>query len=618
MGGKWRPRVSIRTARFHQFTPYAPAGPAPAIVTKIGNPVILSVAAASGVLSVDLTATHSTPAGHSIILSAVVNGGPTLHVSDSAGNTYNVDNTIKTGSATSSVAVSTHVVSAHNITALPAGGTITIAFYNFDPDVSGTAPVTRSRFVIQAYDASNLSGEIEDVSAGSAATLLTNAQQGTVETRHGNPLYFSAIGIENRTSSAATFTPESGYTQLDTTRSASSGALTCDIASVWKTTTNYGFQTANTTLSSANIFTAVTVAYKAKYPGHGVAGTNTAPAPQTRVITNADQLTTALNLANPGDTLQIGAGTYAGSFKAPGRRGTASQPITVVSASGAMLQGTGTARAYGIWLYKCSYWNISGPMVIDTNLKGIVLDISDHCTIDGAIVQNIKQEGIHLRNESTYNFIQNCTIQDVGLESPGFGEAMYVGSAFSNWGSPTDSASRMPAQQIGFPDKSDNNSFIGNTTRRVPAEAVDVKEGTIGTIIQNNNFDGTGLAGINGAEQWVDVKGQGCVISGNNGTNAGTILKYGFATEYEAPDSTQDPLNRFPPFLSPYVDGFGNLQPGIKLGCDNIFSTNTMDCGTSADYAIAIKSARNFGNVVNIDNIVTSATPLTNSSPIVP
>jgi len=583
--------MSLRTARFHQLVRSEPInGPAPAMVDNIGNPVPID----TDVLSVSMTATHSTPAGHSIIIAVAINGGPDLVVTDSVGNKYKLDNTILSG-----VTTSVHILSAHNVTALPVGGVITVEFYGF---VDGsTVPQMRNRGSMQAYDFVNLSGTVEDVSAGSADTAQAQILQGTVETTHGNPMLFTAYGIIGN-DSAITFTPEAGFTKL----AYSTGGIPSSIRGLqtaWRTTPNYGYQTADATISASRRYAAVTVAYRAKYIGEGTGGFYPAPAAQTRNVTNADELITALNLANAGDTIQVASGTYTGSFKTPNRRGTAAKPITLVGAAGTIFDG-GSLRGYCLWLYKAEHWNVTGPIVLQNNLKGIILDTSRECVIDGVTVQNMKQEGIHLRNESCNNIVQNCTVQDVGEETPGFGEALYVGSAYSNWGSVTDRASRMPEEMIGFPDKSDNNSFIGNTLRRFPAEALDVKEGTTGTIIQNNIIDGSNISGANGAEQWVDIKGQACVVSGNQCINT---RRYGFATEVEDPPSQ---------FLSPYVDGFGILQPGIKMGCDNVFSNNTMEPGLTAEYAIAIKFAANTGNVVNLDNTVIGTTPLTNSSPL--
>jgi hypothetical protein len=584
--------MSLKTARFHQFTRKdTVSGPVPSLVDNVANPYNISTATDT----VNITTTHSTAAGNSIIIAVAVNGGPDLVVTDSVGNKYKLDNTILSG-----VTTSVHVLSAHNVKALPQNSTITIKFYGF---VSGsTVPQTRDKGSIQIYDFANLSGIVEDVSAGSADTDQSSIQQGTVQTTSGNPMYFTAYGIIGD-DTALTFVPESGYTNLAPYSSGGTSSSVRGLQTAWKTTTNYGYQTANATISRPRRYAAVTVAYKARYIGHGTAGDKAAPASRTRNVTTSDELITALNLANAGDLIHVASGTYIGSFKAPNRRGTEAKPIRLVAEEGVILDGN-NLRGYCLWLYRCEHWNVSGPMVLQSNLKGIILDMSQYCVIDGVTVQNIKQEGIHLRNESCFNIVQNCTVQDVGTETPGFGEALYVGSAYSNWGSPTDRASRMPEEQIGFPDKSDNNSFIANTLKRFPADGIDIKEGTTGTIIRANIIDGSNISGQNGAEQWIDIKGQACVVSENQCINT---LKYGMATERE------DPPVRF---LSPYIDGFGVLQPGIKLGSDNIFSNNTMTPGATAEYAIAIKYAENTGNVVDANNTVIGTTPLTNTNPV--
>ena len=70
--------------------------------------------------------------------------------------------------------------------------------------------------------------------------------------------------------------------------------------------------------------------------------------------------------------------------------------------------------------------------------KGVILDSSHHCVLDGLTVKDVGDEAVHFRTHSTYNRIQNSTISNTGLREPGFGEGFYIGSANSNWCTYTD------------------------------------------------------------------------------------------------------------------------------------------------------------------------------------
>ncbi|NAZ83444.1 hypothetical protein GTR02_16620 [Kineococcus sp. R8] len=106
------------------------------------------------------------------------------------------------------------------------------------------------------------------------------------------------------------------------------------------------------------------------------------------------------------------------------------------------------------------------------------------------------------------------TVTRTGLRKGKFGEGIYVGSAQSNWETYGD----------GGPDRSDDNLLARNDISGTTAESVDIKEGTTGGRLIDNVFDGTGMTD---ADSWVDVKGNGWVISGNTGRNT---PKDGFQT----------------------------------------------------------------------------------------
>ncbi len=311
--------------------------------------------------------------------------------------------------------------------------------------------------------------------------------------------------------------------------------------------------------------------------------------PQTRAagrtvnVANAAQLTQALLSALPGDLILLADGTYSGRFTLE-RRGTAADPIVVRGSRAAVLNGGGTGSGYGFYLKNAAYVRLEG-FTVTNSMKGVMADWTTDSVIDGLAVHTIGDEAIHLRRFSSDNRIQNTSIQETGLRSPGYGEGIYLGSANSNWGSYTD----------GQPDASDRNLVAGNTIGpNVRGEAIDIKEGTAGGEIRDNLFDGTGLTNINYDDSWIDVKGNRYLIVGNRGSNA-------------------------------LLDGFQTHVPLDGYGRDNIFANNIADVGAAGyGFNIQKKDGTPMGNIVCANNQVAGAgagaanIALTGSCPVGP
>jgi hypothetical protein len=84
--------------------------------------------------------------------------------------------------------------------------------------------------------------------------------------------------------------------------------------------------------------------------------------------------------------------------------------------------------------------------------------------IQGLTVQNIGDEGIHLRSFSSDNLVVGNTVRDTGKRREKFGEGIYIGSATSNW----------EKYSQGRPDRSDRNVVRGNSISATTAESVDI------------------------------------------------------------------------------------------------------------------------------------------------
>ncbi|MFC6225926.1 right-handed parallel beta-helix repeat-containing protein [Hymenobacter artigasi] len=308
------------------------------------------------------------------------------------------------------------------------------------------------------------------------------------------------------------------------------------------------------------------------------------PAPVRSVaVATASQLQAALTYAQPGDVITLADGTYTGQFTVPaGKNGTAASPVMLQGSRSAILQtNIRTSGNAALFLLGNSYWAFRGFTVTNSK-KGIMVDYSSHNLFDNLSIHTIGEEGIHFRRFSTYNVLQNSSIQSTGLVEPGYGEGCYIGSAVSNW----------PTYTNGDPDKCDYNT-VQNTVfgDNIKAENIDIKEGTTGGTISGNTLNGKGLNGANYADSWLDVKGNGYTISGNTGTNGGPVL----------------------------VDGFQTHVAVAGWGENNTFASNT--CAVQAagyGFNIQTKSGSALGNKVYASNRVAGAAAGTTNITVTP
>lgn len=278
------------------------------------------------------------------------------------------------------------------------------------------------------------------------------------------------------------------------------------------------------------------------------------PAPTVTVSTAAG-LTAALRAAKPGTSIRLADGTYRGTFEAT-TSGTSARPVWLCGRRAAVLDVGTTGKGYGLHLDPAEHWRVVGLTVRNAQ-KGVVADGTRGTVLQGLLVEQIGDEGIHLRSASSGNTVLGNTVRRTGLRKPKFGEGIYVGSANSNWGE----------YSAGGPDRSDRNLVQENTISDTSAESVDIKEGTTGGLLTGNVFDGTGLTG---ADSWVDVKGNDWIVADNVGRSAGK-------------------------------DGFQTHQVYEGWGTGNVFRGNTAtDRGSGVDFYI--HKPDDTGNRVVCDN----------------
>lgn len=227
----------------------------------------------------------------------------------------------------------------------------------------------------------------------------------------------------------------------------------------------------------------------------------------TVTVSTASELTDALAEAGPGTVIQLAETVFEGEFTATGD-GTAEEPITVCGTRDSILNGGALDDGYVLHLEDASYWVIQG-FTVRNGQKGVMADGTTNSVIADLNVQEIGDEAIHLRAFSTDNQVTGNEISNTGLRKPKFGEGIYIGTAESNWCNISNCE----------PDRSDRNTISGNAISKTTAESVDIKEGTSSGLLIGNTFDGSAI-NKDGADSWVDVKGNGWTIDGNSGVNS--------------------------------------------------------------------------------------------------
>lgn len=279
-------------------------------------------------------------------------------------------------------------------------------------------------------------------------------------------------------------------------------------------------------------------------------------APNGLLVSTSAQLQAVLTSAVPGAHIRVAPGSYAGHFVTKAS-GTAGAPITLCGSRSAVLDGGGTASGYTLYLDTASWWTLSG-FTIEGGQKGVVTDHAQHNVIAGLLVQNIGDEGIHLRSASSDNVVEGVTVRNTGLHDTKFGEGIYVGSAVKNW---------CKYSACG-PDRSDRNVIRDNNVAQTTAENIDIKEGTTGGEILDNQLSGVGMV-ASAATAWINVKGNDWLVKGNVGIQS---LK----------------------------DGFQVHQILAGWGEGNVFETNTATVD-GPGYAIYVERA-SLGTRVSCDN----------------
>lgn len=190
--------------------------------------------------------------------------------------------------------------------------------------------------------------------------------------------------------------------------------------------------------------------------------------------------------------------------------GTKEDPITLCGPKTAVFDGSNGDRglaAAALRVIRSSHVVVKG-FTLQNALKGLDVQKTNSSTFSNITTRYTLQEGIRLRYNSTFNVVHGCNISYTGRLWVGIGEGMYVGTSTKN-----SIAAGLPRDHSDF-----NNITWSYFGEGITAENIDIKEFTSGGFIANNTFNGSSIAGLNGAIAWVAIKGNNYTVVNNTGS----------------------------------------------------------------------------------------------------
>jgi hypothetical protein len=177
----------------------------------------------------------------------------------------------------------------------------------------------------------------------------------------------------------------------------------------------------------------------------------------------------AVSRISAGDTVYVKSGTYNENLTISGLVGTAEEMTNILAYPGhdVTLQGNGinTGR---IKITASSYLSFDGFKITNYNQGFFIEGNSDHITIRNCVIYSIGQEGIHVKENSSYITLDRNLIYDTDLYIYN-GEGIYIGTGS---GGPHDNTHHV--------------TVSGNIIHDVGDEAIELKPGTHDCIVEGN------------------------------------------------------------------------------------------------------------------------------------
>lgn len=286
-------------------------------------------------------------------------------------------------------------------------------------------------------------------------------------------------------------------------------------------------------------------------------------------VSNRTQLTAALGQASPGTVIALTPGRYFSQLDITAR-GTAAAPVWICGPRTAVLDGNRYSTGTGLRVDLSAHVVIAG-LTVRNSQKGVAVMHSSDVTVADLRVENIGEEAIHLKNNTTDSTVIGNSIEHTGLLTPVYGEGVYIGTAKPNWCIYNGCA----------PDRSDRNTVVLNDISHTTAEQIEAKEAAVDGTIADNTLDGSGMVAAS-SDSLINIQSNGWVIRHNFGANApldGVQVWAGFAGYGEHNLVTG---NQFRGSIPGFAVRLASRDLGNVVGCDTVAAARSQGISNKA------------------------------------
>lgn len=220
-------------------------------------------------------------------------------------------------------------------------------------------------------------------------------------------------------------------------------------------------------------------------------------------VDTVTELKSALSWAAAGTVIRIASGTYKGQFHV-NKSGTASAPIWICGPRTAILTTGSTSSGHALTISGQHDVVVAG-ITLRTASKGLTVIDSDRIVATDLLVENIGEEGIHLRKQTNDSEVKFNTIRRTGVVTRAYGEGIYLGTSDANWCKYNNCN----------PDRTTSILVLKNVISETGAQAIEAKAGTTNGVISGNTIVGRDPG--TGGDEWILVKGNDFLVADNVG-----------------------------------------------------------------------------------------------------